>query len=69
MANSINGDTALLFQCTAILLSGLLAGLMYGYDCSIVKGLAKLPDEQYLHGVQIFQHNNSKPIFHAQLFR
>src|SRR6478736_3294280 len=63
MANSINVDTALVFQCAAILLSGLLAGLMYGYDCSILKGLAKLPDEQYLQAFRSFNTTIQNPYF------
>jgi len=63
MANSINVDTASLFQCAAILLSGLLAGLMYGYDCSIVKGLAILPDEQYLQAFRSFNTTIQNPYF------
>ena len=63
MGNSINVDTTLVFQCAAILLSGLLAGLMYGYDCSIVKGLAKLPDEQYLQAFRSFNTTIQNPYF------
>ncbi|MFA6060832.1 MAG: anthrone oxygenase family protein [Taibaiella sp.] len=40
--------TAILFQIIAILLTGLIAGLFYGYDCSIIKGLGNLPDREYL---------------------
>jgi uncharacterized membrane protein len=39
---------AILFQIIAILLTGLIAGLFYGYDCSIIKGLGNLPDREYL---------------------
>jgi len=63
MANSINVNAALVFQCSAILLSGLLAGLMYGYDCSVVKGLAKLPDEQYVQAFRSFNTTIQNPYF------
>ena len=43
-------------QFLVILLTGLVAGLFYGYDCSVVKGLGLLKDEAYL---QSFQHINS----------
>lgn len=35
-------------QVTAILLTGLIAGLFYSFDCAVVKGLGKLPDKEYI---------------------
>jgi uncharacterized membrane protein len=37
---------------TATLLTGLLAGLLYAYWCSVNPGLARMPDTIYLHAMQ-----------------
>ncbi|MBC7887984.1 MAG: DUF1772 domain-containing protein [Ferruginibacter sp.] len=55
MESSINLTLIQLSQVIAILLTGLLAGLFYGYDCSVIRGLEKLQDDVYL---QSFQHIN-----------
>ena len=52
MGNSININFFQLFQFAAILLTGLLAGLFYGYTCSVIKGLGNLQDEVYLQSFQ-----------------
>jgi uncharacterized membrane protein len=38
----------ILFQIVAILLTGLVAGLFYSFDCSVIKGLGNLSDQEYL---------------------
>lgn len=40
------------FQIATVLLTGLVAGLFYGYDCSVIKGLGNLPDREYLKACQ-----------------
>ena len=45
---SINALT----QIATILLTGLVAGLFYGYDCSVIRGLGALPDKSFLSAFQ-----------------
>lgn len=48
---------------SSIVLTGLLAGLFYGYQCSVIAGLGRLGNREYL---QAFQHINSailNPLF------
>jgi len=40
------------FHIATILLTGLIAGLFYGYDCSIIKGFRNIPDKEYLNAFQ-----------------
>lgn len=56
MEHSINISGFQCIQIVAILLAGLLAGLFYGYDCSVIKGFGKLADKEYL---EVFQHINT----------
>jgi uncharacterized membrane protein len=35
-----------------IIFSGLVAGLLYGYSCSVNPGLKNLPDREYIHAMQ-----------------
>jgi uncharacterized membrane protein len=37
-----------LVSISSVLLVGLAAGLLYGYDCSVIKGLNRLPDREYI---------------------
>lgn len=46
-----------------ILLNGLLAGLLYGYSCSVNRGLAKLSDEMYLQAFQSINREIINPVF------
>lgn len=52
MENSINLIAVQVLQFLALLLTGLLAGLFYGYDCSVIKGLGNLQDDVYLQSFQ-----------------
>ena len=52
MENSGIITLAQLVQITAILLTGLLAGLFYGYDCSVIQGLGQLENNAYLAAFQ-----------------
>ncbi len=44
-----------IFQFVSILFTGLIAGLFYGYECSVIKGSKTLHDGAYL---QLFQSIN-----------
>ncbi len=63
MENSLNLNTVQIFQFAAVLLTGLLAGLFYGYDCSIIKGLGKLPHAVYLQSFQSINRSIQNPYF------
>lgn len=53
----------ILFQIAAILLTGLIAGLFYSYDCSVIKGLGNLPDAEYLSAFQSINRAILNPYF------
>jgi uncharacterized membrane protein len=50
-------------QVIAVMLAGLAAGLFYSFDCSIVSGLGKLPDAQYLSAFQSINRVILNPFF------
>jgi uncharacterized membrane protein len=52
-----------IFQIAAVLLTGLVAGLFYGYDCSVIKGLGNLPDREYLKAFQSINKAILNPYF------
>ena len=43
--------------------TGLIAGLFYSYSCSVNPGLAKLPDEGYVAGMQSINREILDPVF------
>jgi uncharacterized membrane protein len=45
------------------LLTGLVAGLLYGYSCSVNIGLKLLPDEEYLRAMQSINTAIQNPYF------
>lgn len=45
------------------LLTGMIAGLFYGYDCSVINGLAPLPDSAYLAAFQSINTAIQHPYF------
>ncbi len=47
----------------AVLLTGLLAGLFYGYDCSVINGLGNLSDKEYLKAFQSINKSILNPYF------
>lgn len=47
------------------LLCGLLAGLFYGYDCSVIRGLGNLKDKAYLSAFQSINKAILNPWFFA----
>lgn len=63
MENSLNITLVQLLQIAAILLTGLLAGLFYGYDCSVIKGLGHLQNDTYLHAFQSINQSIQNPYF------
>ena len=48
---------------TTILLSGLVAGLLYSYSCSVNIGLRALPDAEYLKAMQSINLAIQNPFF------
>jgi uncharacterized membrane protein len=46
-----------------IILTGLLAGLFYGYQCSVIQGLGKLNDKEYLLAFQSINKAILNPVF------
>lgn len=46
-----------------IALTGLLAGLFYGWQCSVMRGLAMLPDQEYLMAFQGMNKAIINPVF------
>jgi len=63
MESSINSNLLQLLQFTAILFTGLLAGLFYGYDCSVIKGIGNLQNEVYLQSFQSINKAIQNPYF------
>lgn len=63
MENAINIIVLQLLQFASILLTGLVAGLFYGYDCSVIKGLGNLQDEEYLKAFQSINKVIQNPYF------
>ena len=61
MYNKINMPLILLI--ITILTTGLLAGLFYGYSCSVIGGLGNLPDIQYLEAFQSIDRAIQNPVF------
>jgi uncharacterized membrane protein len=46
-----------------ILFSGLMAGLLYSYSCSVNPGLKALPDKEYLSAMQSINRAIQNPVF------
>ena len=63
MENQINFNVMQALQFISILLTGLLAGLFYGYDCSVIKGLGNLPNDEYIHAFQSINKSIQNPYF------
>lgn len=63
MENTMNITLVQLIQFAAILLTGLLAGLFYGYDCSVIKGLGNLQNDTYLQSFQSINKAILNPYF------
>ena len=50
------------------LTTALVAGLLFGYACSVNPGLAKLPDEQYIAAMQSINRVIQNPVFFSCFF-
>ena len=57
----MNANQLLYLAC--ITLTGLLAGLFYGWQCSVTNGLALLPDKEYLMAFQSMNKAILNPVF------
>ncbi len=68
MENAINLNPLQLLQFITILLVGLLAGLLYGYDCSINQALGNLENELYLRSFQSINSTIQNPYFFMSFF-
>lgn len=51
------------FHITAILLTGLIAGLFYSFDCSVIKGFRNIPDKEYFTAFQSINRAILNPYF------
>lgn len=63
MEGSINLNFVQAVQFIATVLIGMLAGLLYGYDCSVIKGLGNLTDKVYLQSFQSINKAIQNPYF------
>jgi uncharacterized membrane protein len=55
--------TYTIIQIIAVTLVGLAAGLFYSYSCSVVNGLGKLDDKEYLLSFQSINREIINPVF------
>jgi len=65
MEYPINLNLSQTLQLIAVLLTGLVAGLLYGYECSVVKGLGALQDLAYLQAFKSINTSIQNPLFFA----
>ncbi len=63
MENTTNSNLVPIFQFLSVVLTGLVAGLLYGYDCSVIKGLGNLENESYLKAFQSINKAIQNPYF------
>jgi len=63
--NIFSWQSSLLFL--SVLMSGLLAGLFYGYACSVNGGLGRLSDPEYLRAMQSINKVILNPVFFFSL--
>lgn len=61
----LTGHPSLWVQVAAVLLPGLVAGLLFGYQCSVIRGLGALPDAAYLQAFQSINRSIQNPAFFA----
>jgi len=52
-----------ILQIATVLLTGLLAGLFYGYACSVNKALGSLPGKEYLSAFKAINQAIQNPVF------
>ncbi len=58
-------NTHQLLYGVCVLLTGLVAGLFYGYQCSVINGLGALKDREYLAAFQSINRAIQNPVFFA----
>lgn len=58
-----NMNTLLIFQIITVIATGLIAGLFYGYSCSVNQGLGNLSDQKYIEGFQSINKAIQNPLF------
>ena len=63
MATSTRNKKQNVMLICTIVLSGLVAGLLYAYACSVNPGLYKLSDKEYLSAMQSINIAIQNPIF------
>ena len=56
-------NTHQLIYGTSILLTGLLAGLFFGYQCSVINGLGALGNKEYISAFQSINKAIQNPVF------
>ncbi len=56
-------NTHQLLYGICVLLTGLVAGLFYGYQCSVINGLGALKDREYLSAFQNIDRAIQNPVF------
>lgn len=59
--------TTLILIITATV-TALIAGLFYGYTCSVNLGLGKLADREYIAAMNSINVPNNKSAFYGQLY-
>ena len=64
--NTMTGVNLILLITTT--LTGLSAGLLYAYACSVNLGLGRLPDREYLAAMQSINKEILNPVFFAGFF-
>jgi uncharacterized membrane protein len=62
VANDMLSIQNIILFCT-ILFSGLVAGLLYGYSCSVNPALKTLPDKEYISAMQLINRAIQNPVF------
>lgn len=65
LASGSSDRTALLVLGAATVTTGLLAGLYYGYACSVMPGLARADDRTLVDGMQRINEVIQNPVFFA----
>jgi uncharacterized membrane protein len=67
--NIIKKSTTMPVHTIVLLLTAfataLISGLLYSYSCSVIPGLGKLPDREYLMSVQSINREILNPVFFA----
>lgn len=57
-----------IFLLAATICLGLMAGLFYAYSCSVMPGLSRLQDQQYISAMQSINRAIQNPVFFMSFF-